>query len=168
MKRGFTIVELLIVIVVIAILAAITVVAYNGIQNRAYDSSVQADLQSIAKKIQLFNVINDRFPKGSPDLDNADTKVTKSAYSRGMYNGTSYFNLVYCWPNAASPTQFALVAESKSGSVFQYATGRVTKVSYAFTTGSIQICASAGVTMDSGSDRDWFYNTDSWMSYAKG
>jgi prepilin-type N-terminal cleavage/methylation domain-containing protein len=33
--RGFTIVELLIVIVVIAILAAITIVAYNGIQSRA-------------------------------------------------------------------------------------------------------------------------------------
>ncbi len=34
-SRGFTIVELLIVIVIIAILAAITIVAYNGIQNRA-------------------------------------------------------------------------------------------------------------------------------------
>ena len=34
-NRGFTFVELLIVIVVIAILAAITVVAYSGIQNRA-------------------------------------------------------------------------------------------------------------------------------------
>ena len=33
--RGFTIVELLIVIVVIAILAAITIDDYNGIQNRA-------------------------------------------------------------------------------------------------------------------------------------
>ena len=33
-KRGFTIVELLIVIVVIAILAAISIVAYNGIQAR--------------------------------------------------------------------------------------------------------------------------------------
>ena len=35
MKRGFTIVELLIVIVVIAILAAISVVAYNGVQERS-------------------------------------------------------------------------------------------------------------------------------------
>ena len=34
-QKGFTIVELLIVIVVIGILAAITVVAYNGIQERA-------------------------------------------------------------------------------------------------------------------------------------
>lgn len=42
--------ELLIVIVVIGILAAITIVAYNGIQNRAYDSTVQSDLSSMAKR----------------------------------------------------------------------------------------------------------------------
>ena len=34
-RRGFTIVELLIVIVVIGILAAITIIAYNGVQVRA-------------------------------------------------------------------------------------------------------------------------------------
>jgi prepilin-type N-terminal cleavage/methylation domain-containing protein len=34
-RQGFTIVELLIVVIVIAILAAITIVAYNGITNRA-------------------------------------------------------------------------------------------------------------------------------------
>jgi len=39
-QSGFTIVELLIVVVVIAILAAITIVAYNGIQNRAKSSAV--------------------------------------------------------------------------------------------------------------------------------
>ena len=37
-RTGFTIVELLIVIVIIAILAAITIVAYNGLQQRARDS----------------------------------------------------------------------------------------------------------------------------------
>ena len=46
--RGFTIVELLIVIVVIGILAAITIVAYNGIQQRARTATVQVDMKNSA------------------------------------------------------------------------------------------------------------------------
>lgn len=49
--RGFTIVELLIVIVVIAILAAITVVAYTGVQQQAIDSKAQSDLSTLQKAI---------------------------------------------------------------------------------------------------------------------
>lgn len=52
-KHGFTIVELLIVIVVIAILAAISVVAYNGIQQRARDSQRKSDLAAIAKALEV-------------------------------------------------------------------------------------------------------------------
>jgi len=56
-ERGFTIVELLIVIVVIAILAAITIVAYNGIQNRAKTSAGQETANSIVKKFEALNAI---------------------------------------------------------------------------------------------------------------
>lgn len=51
-QTGFTIVELLIVVVVIAILAAITIVAYNGIQTRAQQSKIDTDIATITRAIQ--------------------------------------------------------------------------------------------------------------------
>lgn len=50
---GFTIVELLIVIVVIAILAAIVIVAYNGVQQRAQTSAIASGFESISKAFRL-------------------------------------------------------------------------------------------------------------------
>jgi len=61
-QQGFTIVELLIVIVVIAILAAITIVAYNGVQNRAKATSGQQLSSSIGKKAQLYNTLASQYP----------------------------------------------------------------------------------------------------------
>ncbi len=58
LSRGFTIVELLIVIVVIAILAAITIVAYNGIQNRAKDSASLSNAQQTGKKLTVYALSN--------------------------------------------------------------------------------------------------------------
>ena len=55
-SSAFTIVELLIVIVVIAILAAITIVSYAGITNRANDTSVQSDVSSLYKAIVLKKI----------------------------------------------------------------------------------------------------------------
>lgn len=62
-SRGFTIVELLIVIVVIAILAAISIVAYNGIQNRSKTSSAQAAMQTMVKKAEAANAIASSYPQ---------------------------------------------------------------------------------------------------------
>lgn len=59
---GFTIVELLIVVVIIAILAAITVVAFNGVQDRARNAQVVSDLNQLNKKIQMYAVENGSYP----------------------------------------------------------------------------------------------------------
>ena len=63
-KFGFTIVELLIVVVVIAILAAITIVSYNGIQSKANDARSRTIASQITKAVMLWNVDSSLAPKG--------------------------------------------------------------------------------------------------------
>lgn len=62
---GFTIVELLIVIVVIAILAAISVVAYSGIQQRARDSERIAEMKIVENALEMFYADNGGYPNCS-------------------------------------------------------------------------------------------------------
>jgi prepilin-type N-terminal cleavage/methylation domain-containing protein len=61
-RAGFTIVELLIVVVVIAILAAITIVSYNGITEQARNSQLLGKVDSYAKALQLYKVKNGAYP----------------------------------------------------------------------------------------------------------
>lgn len=58
---GFTIVELLIVIVVIAILATIAIVSYSGIQRNAINAAVQSTLSSAATAMKLEAVKSESF-----------------------------------------------------------------------------------------------------------
>ncbi|MGH7218450.1 MAG: type IV pilin protein [Candidatus Microsaccharimonas sp.] len=53
-RIGFTIVELLIVIVVIAILASITIVSYNGIKSSSQSSAVSSGLRQVEKSMRLW------------------------------------------------------------------------------------------------------------------
>jgi prepilin-type N-terminal cleavage/methylation domain-containing protein len=70
-ERGFTIVELLIVIVVIGILAAITIVAYNGVQSRAKTTSADAAANSAIKKSELYNTEQSAYPTAPSQLTGA-------------------------------------------------------------------------------------------------
>lgn len=63
-QSGFTIVELLIVIVVIGILAAITVVAYNGVQNNATNTKTAQAMTAWVKALTLYKVDNGHWPNG--------------------------------------------------------------------------------------------------------
>lgn len=168
-QAGFTIVELLIVIVVIAILSAITVVAYNGIQNRAYDVAVQNDLTNIGKKFRLYETEFGVFPtSGNGKLATTlGLRVSSTAYGNHLISGGNNYNLLYCWPNSATPSSFALIASSKSGKVFEYTvTNGLREVAYAFSGGSITVCTNAGNTMNTGSERDFFYNANIWQPFA--
>ncbi len=66
-KRGFTIVELLIVIVVIGILAALVIIQFTNIQARARDTERKSDMRSIQSKLAEYYALNGRYPTALSD-----------------------------------------------------------------------------------------------------
>lgn len=61
-NRGFTLVELLIVIVIIAILTVIALVAYNGIQNQARKTTAESSAKTAADKVQIYYTKEGKYP----------------------------------------------------------------------------------------------------------
>lgn len=61
-SKGFTIVELLIVIVVIGILAGLVITTYNGIQQKARNTERTTDLKTFQSQLEAFYASNGRYP----------------------------------------------------------------------------------------------------------
>jgi len=84
-KHGFTIVELLIVIVVIGILAAITIVAFNGIQQRANKVTLSSDLKNVATVFANAMATNGSLPTTMP----TDIKVSPGNVFQATNTGSA-------------------------------------------------------------------------------
>lgn len=118
-STGFTIVELLIGIVVIAILAAISIVTYRGIQERARASEVSSTLSQAKRKLELYKVDNGNYPT-SGNLADAGITANNGAlqYTSGgsTYCMTATSGTVsYTATNTTNPTQGGCAGHGQGG-----------------------------------------------------
>lgn len=90
-RKGFTIVELLVVIVVIGILAAITIVSYTGITQKAASATLKSDLKNASTRLSMDFVSNGAYPATKEDA-NGGLGLSKSAGTTYTYipNGSGY------------------------------------------------------------------------------
>jgi prepilin-type N-terminal cleavage/methylation domain-containing protein len=149
-ERGFTIVELLIVIVVIGILAGITIVAYSGITNRANQSKIVGNANSVQSVAEAFNADKGYYPglaatgTDALALGSASTQVPTGVTIIPEVTGTSaitsasgtstiaYSCFPACggktatggrltyWDPVAGTVKYIYLGNAASGSVFTY------------------------------------------------
>lgn len=102
---GFTIVELLIVIVVIAILATLTIVAYNGIRERAQQSAQATTLSQAARKVLAYATQNaESYPASLSAVGLADSGDTVYEYEADNTVSPKYYCLAVTV--GGQPTRF--------------------------------------------------------------
>ncbi len=175
--QGFTIVELLIAVVVIAILAAVSAVAYTNIRGRTYDSVVKGDLSSITRKIQLVYVETGGYPVGGRvDISEVSSSgnminepqpsfgmvASKSAYFEPVSSGS--INLVYCTGIGADSgvPEFSITSRSKADHTFAFSSAYGLEELSGNVTGS-NICRGIGYP------RSWSsgfrVNNGGWQSW---
>lgn len=138
-RSGFTIVELLIVVVIIAILATITVVAYQGITQSANDAAVKSDVRQIGERLLRGKAETDTLPtlannNAGPGFRYA---VNRSAYYSGINN------LYICKSNDNPNDSIGIAARSVSGTIFAWRDGSFIDYSGSFSA-STDICPALG------------------------
>ena len=111
-SRGFTIVELLIVIVVIAILAAITIVAYNGITKNANSSAAKSNADSVRSYATAFQADPDNTSGAYPARVSATALTASPGNVVKMPSGLNFITSVP--DNTNSKTDVSYIAKTES------------------------------------------------------
>ena len=136
-KRGFTLVELLIVIIIIAVLAAVAIPKFANSGNRSKESALRAELRQMRNAVELFRNDTGAFPAAladlaatSPPAQGKNADGTNRAISGADYKG---------------PYLSAINSDPTNGSAFDYSvtSGSVGRVKSANTNAS-----SEGSTYD--------------------
>ncbi len=134
---AFTIVELLVVIVVIGVLAAITIVSYTGISQKATVASFQSDLNNASRLLKMDQVINGGYPASTSQLNNNKGLVAS--------NGATFAS--YEYNNTVIPQTFCLTL--KKDTTYY----RITNDSIPTSGACMGLYATGGTITDSGGYR---------------
>ena len=159
-RHGFTIVELLVVIVVIAILATITIVSYNGITERANRTQSISAIGGYAKALALHALDKGAYPiSGSTCIGTSAicgniTGLPSTCFGIGRATGTgttadtfkaAMLNYVGGSPPTPSPAGYSCGADSYGGAFYYSGNGTAAYI-YAFFKSVSSCPAIGGVT----------------------
>jgi len=101
--RGFTLVELLVVLLILGILAAIALPAFLGQRTKGHDAAVRSMLRTAMVSVQTFEIDNQTFSATRTDLEGIESSIV---------NASADFSV------SGTVNTFAISEKSKSGTEF--------------------------------------------------
>jgi len=137
-KRGFTLIEILIVVVILGILAAIVIPQFTSASEEAKGSSVQSQLQTVRSQIELFN-------------------MKEGAYPDFQTNG---------WNEMTNPMDFELLATTPYLQGAPRNASRRNATGIIVGTAVAGAASGAGAATGEADDKGWYWNTDRKIMYA--
>jgi general secretion pathway protein G len=141
-KKAFTLVEILIVVVILGILAAIVVPQFTNASSEAQVSNVESQLQTIRNQVELFRAQNN----GSrPDLSAGWTPMISANYLRAdPYN-----------PRTNSATVTITATTNEAAGIAEAAANVTDGWLYNSTTGQLWACAFNESWRHDGTNQPW-------------
>ena len=113
-QSGFTIIELLIVIVVIGILAALVLNAFGNIQERARDTERQNDINAIHTQLELYYADKGSYPAELSALTDLNEEATNPPTDGETYNFTPSADGAACTTAAGDCSEYTLNAQMET------------------------------------------------------
>ena len=80
MKKGFTLVELLVVVAILGILAAVGIVSFGGFLGSSKENAVKSNFNSVTKYVET-------------ELMKCDLGMETEAYTKYQQDSSTYYNL---------------------------------------------------------------------------
>lgn len=96
MKRGFSLVEMLVVVSIIAILAGVGLSVFTGSNKKAHDAKQKADIESIRSSLELYKADSNGYPLTTANLIPNYLPAYPTPPAGGSYPYTSSGCTTYC------------------------------------------------------------------------
>jgi len=157
-KSGFTLVEILIVVVILGILAAIVIPQFTGASTEAKESSLVSNLQTIRSQIELFKIQHNDILPGEilSDTDGSVTPATAVTFVNAMCSKTNQYGVVDTSNGADSTFRFGPYMKKLPVNQFSNAPDTVVTVAGLSEAGSSLVVGDSKLAQG-GSASGWYF-----------
>jgi general secretion pathway protein G len=124
-NRGFTFIEILVVVTIIGVLASIGIVSYQSVNEKSRDNKRKADIESIRSALEMYRADNGNYPVSLSSLEtdyiqNLPTPPKSTDCTTGDYGHSSCYSPNGCSDGECAGYSFTITLEASENNYTVY------------------------------------------------